>query len=67
MGHGAGREQDWHGQEFVYLWADGLYVNVRSEERRCLLVVLGCDTRKSAGRALDRFVATCEAKYPGGR
>ena len=36
------RERDWRGEEFVYLWADGIYVNVRSEERRCLLVV-GCD------------------------
>ena len=29
--------------EFVYLWADGIYVNIRNEERRCLLVVVGCD------------------------
>ncbi len=36
-------ERDWHGHEFVYLWADGIYVNIRSQERRCLLVVLGCD------------------------
>ena len=46
------RERDWHGEEFVYLWADGIYVNVRGEERRCLLVVVGCDTR---GR--KRFLA----------
>ena len=26
-------------------WADGIYLNVRSEERRCLLVVVGCDVR----------------------
>jgi len=36
-------ERDWHGHEFVYLWADGIYVNIRNEERRCLLVVVGCD------------------------
>jgi len=29
----------------VYLWADGIYVNVRAEERRCVLVVIGCDVR----------------------
>ena len=46
------RERDWHGEEFVYLWADGIYVNVRGGERRCLLVVVGCDTR---GR--KRFLA----------
>ena len=39
------RERDGHGEEFVYLWADGIYVNVRGGERRCLLVVVGCDTR----------------------
>ena len=35
----------------MYLWADGIYVNVRSGERRCLVVV-GCDAR---GR--KRFLA----------
>jgi transposase-like protein len=37
------RQRGWHGHEFVYLWADGIYVNVRAEERRCVLVVVGCD------------------------
>ena len=37
------RERDWHGHKFVYLWADGIYVNVRSDQRRCLLVVVSCD------------------------
>lgn len=37
------RQRDWHGHEFVYLWADGIYINVRAEERRCILVVVGCD------------------------
>ncbi len=46
------RNRAWHGEEFVYLWADGIYVNVRDGERRCLLVVVGCDAR---GR--KRFLA----------
>ncbi|HSS63209.1 MAG TPA: IS256 family transposase [Gammaproteobacteria bacterium] len=37
------RQRDWRGHEFVYLWADGIYVNVRADERRCVLVVVGCD------------------------
>ena len=37
------REKDWRGHEFVYLWADGIYTNVRSDERRCMLVLIGCD------------------------
>jgi len=50
--YAAWRRREWHGEEFVYLWADGIYVNVRSGERRCLLVVVGCDAR---GR--KRFLA----------
>jgi transposase-like protein len=39
------RQKDWRGHEFVYVWADGIYTNVRSEERRCLLVLIGCDAQ----------------------
>lgn len=39
------RHKDWRGHEFVYLWADGIYLNVRADERRCLLVVIGCDVQ----------------------
>jgi transposase-like protein len=41
------QQADWHGKRFVYLWADGVYINVRAAERRCILVVIGCD---SAGK-----------------
>lgn len=37
------QRREWHGHEFVYVWADGIYVNIRQEERRCILVVVGCD------------------------
>jgi len=43
--YAAWRERDWSGHEFVYLWADGIHVNVRAEERRCVLVLMGCDTQ----------------------
>jgi putative transposase len=37
--------RDLAGQQYVYLWADGIYVNVRLEDtenkRQCLLVVMG--------------------------
>jgi transposase-like protein len=36
-------ERDWRGHEMVYLWADGIYINARSADRRCVLVLLGCD------------------------
>ncbi len=32
------------GHQFVYFWADGIYVNVKSGRRRCVLVLSGCDT-----------------------
>lgn len=36
--------QDWCGHGMVYLWADAVYINVRAAERRCVLVLIGCDT-----------------------
>ena len=42
-------ERDLSGVDFVYLWADGIHVNVRlGEERLCLLVMIGvrADGRK---------------------
>ena len=41
------RRKDWSDREFVYLWADGIHVNVRSDDRRCVLVVIGCDAQGS--------------------
>jgi len=29
------------GKHYVYFWADGLYCNVRMEEKQCLLVIIG--------------------------
>ena len=42
-------KRDLDGQRFAYLWADGIYSNVRlDDERQCLLVVIGAleDGRK---------------------
>jgi transposase-like protein len=41
--YGDFRTRDWRGHEMVYLWADGIYINVRAAERRCVLVLIGCD------------------------
>jgi len=40
------------GKHYVYFWADGLYSNVRMDEKRCLLVIIGVT---QAGR--KEFVA----------
>lgn len=28
-------------QHYVYIWADGIYFNIRADERQCLLVIIG--------------------------
>lgn len=38
--------QDWQQrslrqQRYVYLWADGIYFNIRADERQCILVIIG--------------------------
>ena len=36
--------RDLSGKRYVYIWADGLHVNVRlDEERSCILVIMGAD------------------------
>lgn len=37
------RKRDLSARRFVYLWADGIYITPRLEERQCLLVVIGAD------------------------
>lgn len=34
-------KQDLSYKRYVYIWADGIYCNVRMEERQCLLVIIG--------------------------
>lgn len=51
-------KRDLSGQPFVYLWADGVYCNVRlDDERQCLLVVIGVlkDGRKQLLAVHDGF------------
>jgi putative transposase len=38
--------QDWQGRSlrskrYVYVWADGIYFNIREDERQCILVIIG--------------------------
>ena len=51
-------KRDLGGQRFVYIWADGIYSNVRlDDERQCLLVVMGAleDGRKQLLAVHDGF------------
>ena len=35
------QQRDLSNKRYVYIWADGIYCNVRMEERQCLLVIIG--------------------------
>lgn len=35
------RKRDLSHKRYVYIWADGIYCNVRMEEKQCLLVIIG--------------------------
>jgi transposase-like protein len=35
------KRRDLKGKRYVYWWADGVYCNVRMDERQCLLVIIG--------------------------
>jgi putative transposase len=37
------RQRDLSKRRYVYLWADGVYSNVRLDDRLCLLVIVGSD------------------------
>ncbi len=39
--HKAWQRRELSGKRYVYLWADGVYSNVRQDDRLCLLVVVG--------------------------
>jgi transposase-like protein len=57
-------ERDLSGVDYVYLWADGIHVNVRLEEHRlCLLVVIGvrADGRKELVALADGYRESTES------
>lgn len=39
--HRSGCQRDLSQKRYVYLWADGVYSNVRMDDRLCLLVIIG--------------------------
>ena len=39
--HSIWRKRDLHNKQYVYWWADGIYSQVRMDERLCLLVIIG--------------------------
>lgn len=57
-------ERDLSGVDYVYLWADGIHVNIRLEEHRlCLLVMIGvrADGRKELVALADGYRESTES------
>ena len=51
------RKRDLSNRRFVYIWADGVYCNVRMDDRLCLLVIVGSDDtgRKEVLAVVDGY------------
>jgi hypothetical protein len=57
------------GKRYVYLWADGVYFNIRLEEdRQCILVLIGAtqDGTKELGQGLRRVRREVPGQVPEG-
>ena len=50
--HTKWRRRDLSGKRYVYWWADGIYSNVRMDDKLCLLVIIGAteDSKKGTRR-----------------
>ena len=51
------QQRDLSRRRYVYVWADGVYSNVRMDDRLCLLVIVGSDDtgRQASLRSRERF------------
>ena len=51
------QKRDLSHKEYVYVWADGVYTNVRQDDRLCLLVIIGStvDGKKELLGLMDGF------------
>ena len=51
------RKRDLSTRRYVYIWADGVYCNVRQDDKLCLLVIMGSDStgRKEIVGLLDGY------------
>ena len=38
------RQRDLSNRRYIYIWADGVYCNVRQDDKLCLLVIMGSDS-----------------------
>ena len=60
------QQRDLSARRYVYIWADGVYLQARMEvEKQCILVLIGPtpEGRDDAEKTFDRFLAKYQAKY----
>ena len=61
---GQWQKRDLSHKQYVYIWADGIYCNVRMEERQCLLVIIGAtEDGKKELLALDSGFRESESSW----
>jgi putative transposase len=60
------QKRDLSHKRYVYIWADGIYCNVRMEERQCLLVIIGAtEDGKKELLVLDSGFRESELSWTG--
>ena len=58
------KKRDLSLKRYVYIWADGIYCNVRMEEKQCLLVIIGAtEDGKKELLALDNGLRESELSW----
>ena len=58
------KKRDLSFKRYVYIWADGIYCNVRMEEKQCLLVIIGAtEDGKKELLALDNGLRESELSW----
>ena len=58
------QNRDLSKKQYVYIWADGIYCNVRTEDRKCLLVIIGAtEDGKKELLALDSGLGESELSW----
>ena len=52
--YGDWRTRDLSKASYVYIWADGIYFNIRSDDaKQCILVIIGVTSRRNEGKSFS--------------
>jgi transposase-like protein len=44
------KERDYSKEGYIYIWADGIYFNIRSDDaKQCILAIIGVASRNNKG------------------